>query len=127
MAWYQTRNYPSSGIYPQYNTQLRYFTATPPVDTNTKNLSQSKKKNISARQKTTGKPPSTSPSSSSSTKTKDLKSISKSKGKPPPPVKSKVKIKKVSVDAPSPSKTTEKAGPKKKRKETPITDQNNFL
>ena len=57
----------------------------------------------------------------------NLKSISKSKGKPPPPVKSKVKIKKVSVDAPSPSKTTEKAGPKKKRKETPITDQNNFL
>ena len=44
MAWYQTRNYPSSGIYPQYNTQLRYFTATPPVDTNTKNLNQSKKK-----------------------------------------------------------------------------------
>ena len=125
MAWYQTRNYPSSGIYPQYNTQLRYFTATPPVDTNTKNLRQSKKKNISARQKTTSKPPSTSPSSSSSTKTKDLKSVLKPKEKTP--LKSKIKISKVSVDSPSPSKTTEKACPKKKKKVESITNQNNFL
>ena len=118
MAWYQTRNYPNNGIYPQYNTHLRYFTATPPIDAGTGSSTQDKKKNITARGKKTKSPPSTS-SNSSSTKTKDLKPSEKSKGKNP--VKRKVKFKDPLVD-----QSVKKPSPKKIKKE-PVTNQNNFI
>ena len=115
MSWYQPKNYPSTGIYPQYNTHLRYFTASLPADHKPTPTKKRKKGPPPSKEGVIGKR--FRPSNSNSpTKSEVSKPQLKPKRRLSPPPKKKGTIKVKDED----SKTT-------KRKKKASTTKNNFL